>query len=86
MLFRSTILSPNSLDLLLVFGFVAAVIGGLESLPGAVVGGLVLGLGVSIVLNYVGTSLVFPSIFVVLIISLIVRPNGILGTKKVRSA
>lgn len=82
----TTILSPNSLDLLLVFGFVAAVIGGLESLPGAVVGGLVLGLGVSFVLNYVGTSLVFPSIFVVLIISLIVRPNGILGAKKVRSA
>jgi len=47
---------------------------------------LVLGLGVSFVLNYVGTSLVFPSIFVVLIISLIVRPNGILGAKKVRSA
>jgi branched-chain amino acid transport system permease protein len=82
----TTILSPNSLDLLLVFGFVAAVIGGLESLPGAVIGGLVLGLGVSFVLNYVGTSLVFPSIFVVLIISLIVRPNGILGAKKVRSA
>jgi len=82
----TTILSPNSLDLLLVFGFVAAVIGGLESLPGAVLGGLVLGLGVSIVLNYVGTSLVFPSIFVVLIISLIVRPNGLLGNKKVRSA
>jgi len=82
----TTILSPNSLDLLLVFGFVAAVIGGLESLPGAVLGGLVLGLGVSFVLNYVGTSLVFPSIFVVLIISLIVRPNGLLGSKKVRSA
>jgi len=82
----TTILSPNSLDLLLVFGFVAAVIGGLESLPGAVLGGLVLGLGVSFVLNYVGTSLVFPSIFVVLIISLIVRPNGLLGNKKVRSA
>jgi branched-chain amino acid transport system permease protein len=82
----TTILSPNSLDLFLVFGFVAAVIGGLESLPGAVIGGLVLGLGVSFVLNYVGTSLVFPSIFVVLIISLIVRPNGILGAKTVRSA
>ena len=79
-------LHPNAMDVLLVFGFIAAVIGGLESLPGAVIGGLVLGLGVSIVLNYVGTSLVFPSIFVVLIISLIVRPNGILGAKKVRSA
>jgi branched-chain amino acid transport system permease protein len=82
----TTILSPNSLDLYLVFGFVAAVIGGLESLPGAVLGGLVLGLGVAFVLNYVGTSLVFPSIFVVLILSLIIRPNGLLGSKKVRSA
>lgn len=82
----SNVLSPNSLDLLLVLGFVAAVIGGLESLPGAVLGGIVLGLGVSFVLNYVGSSLVFPAIFVVLIISLIVRPNGLLGSKKVRSA
>ncbi|MGA1706522.1 MAG: branched-chain amino acid ABC transporter permease, partial [Candidatus Nanopelagicaceae bacterium] len=42
-------LTPNSLDTLLVFGFVAAVIGGLESLVGAVVGGLVLGIGLSVV-------------------------------------
>jgi branched-chain amino acid transport system permease protein len=82
----SNILSPNSLDLLLVLGFVAAVIGGLESLPGAVLGGLVLGIGVAFVLNYIGTSLVFPAIFVVLIISLIFRPNGLLGSKQVRSA
>lgn len=80
------ILSPNSLDVLLVFGFVAAVIGGLESLPGAVLGGLVLGIGVSFVLNYIGTTLIFPSVFVVLILALIIRPNGILGAKKVRSA
>lgn len=82
----SNILSPNSLDLLLVLGFVAAVIGGLESLPGAVLGGLVLGIGVAFVLNYIGTSLVFPAIFVVLISSLIFRPNGLLGSKQVRSA
>ncbi|MFM8205724.1 MAG: branched-chain amino acid ABC transporter permease [Actinomycetales bacterium] len=80
------ILSPNSLDVLLVFGFVAAVIGGLESLPGAVLGGMVLGLGVSFVLNYVGTTLIFPAVFVVLLLSLIIRPNGLLGSKKVRSA
>ena len=80
------ILSPNSLDVLLVFGFVAAVIGGLESLPGAVLGGMVLGLGVSFVLNYVGTTLIFPTVFIVLLLSLIVRPNGLLGSKKVRSA
>ena len=44
-------LSPNSLDILLVFGFAAAVIGGLESMVGAVVGGLVLGLVVTFVSN-----------------------------------
>ena len=80
------VLSPASLDVLLVFGFVAAVIGGLESLPGAVLGGVVLGIGVSFVLNYVGTTLIFPTVFVVLLLALIFKPNGLLGAKKVRSA
>jgi branched-chain amino acid transport system permease protein len=80
------VLSPASLDVLLVFGFVAAVIGGLESLPGAVLGGLILGIGVSFVLNYVGTTLIFPTVFVVLLLALIFKPNGLLGVKKVRSA
>ncbi len=55
-------------------------------MPGAVLGGMVLGLGVSFVLNYVGTTLIFPAVFVVLLLSLIIRPNGLLGAKKVRSA
>jgi branched-chain amino acid transport system permease protein len=79
-------LTPNSLDTLLVFGFVAAVIGGLESLLGAVVGGLVLGIGLSFVLIYLGTSLVFPTAFVVLVIVLLLRPSGIFGVKGARSA
>jgi branched-chain amino acid transport system permease protein len=80
------ILSPNSLDTLLVFGFVAAVIGGLESLPGAVVGGMVLGIGIAFILNYVSTTLIFPAVFVVLLLSLVIKPNGIFGSKKVRHA
>jgi branched-chain amino acid transport system permease protein len=79
-------LTPNSLDTLLVFGFVAAVIGGLESLVGAVVGGLVLGIGLSFVLIYLGTSLVFPTAFVVLVLVLLIRPSGIFGVKGARSA
>ena len=79
-------LTPNSLDTLLVFGFVAAVIGGLESLLGAVAGGLVLGIGLSFVLIYLGTSLVFPTAFVVLVLVLLVRPSGIFGVKGARSA
>jgi branched-chain amino acid transport system permease protein len=79
-------LSPNSLDILLVFGFAAAVIGGLESMVGAVVGGVVLGLGVTFVANYVSTSLIFPTAFVFLIIILLVRPSGIVSGKRSRRA
>ena len=74
------------LILLLVFGFAAAVIGGLESMVGAVAGGLVLGLGVTFVSNYVSTSLTFPTAFVFLIIILLVRPSGIVSGKRSRRA
>lgn len=81
-------LSPDSLEfsLLLVFGFIAAVIGGLESLIGAVVGGLVLGLVLAFVLIYVSTSLVFITAFVVLIVVLLVKPTGLIGAKRGRRA
>ena len=68
-------LSPYSLDLLLVFGFIAAVIGGLESMVGAVIGALVLGIGLTFILNYVGTSLVFIGGFTVLILVLSISPK-----------
>ena len=79
-------LSPNSLDLLLVSGFVAAVIGGLESLIGASLGGLILGVSLAFVLEYVSSSLAFPVAFVVLIIVLLVKPSGLLGRKRGRDA
>jgi len=79
-------LSPYSLDLLLVFGFIAAVIGGLESMVGAVIGALVLGIGLTIILNYVGTSLIFIGGFVVLIVVLLVKPDGIMAKGKGRRA
>ena len=79
-------LTPYSLDLLLVFGFIAAVIGGLESMVGAVVGALVLGIGLTIILNYVGTSLVFIGGFAVLILVLLIKPDGIMAKGKGRRA
>ncbi len=79
-------LSPNSLDLLLVSGFVAAVIGGLESLVGAVVGGLVLGLGFAFILQYIGTSVTFSAAFIILIIVLLMRPQGLFGVRSTREA
>jgi branched-chain amino acid transport system permease protein len=74
-------LSPNSLDLLLVSGFVAAVIGGLDSLIGAVLGGLILGIGFAFILQYVGTSVTFSAAFIILIVVLFLRPRGILGSQ-----
>ncbi len=79
-------LAPNSLDLLLVSGFVAAVIGGLESLVGAAVGGLILGIGLAFVLEYVSSSLAFPAAFMVLITVLLVKPAGLIGSKRSRNA
>ncbi|NCV77329.1 MAG: branched-chain amino acid ABC transporter permease, partial [Actinobacteria bacterium] len=79
-------LSPYSLDLLLVFGFIAAVVGGLESMVGAVVGAMILGIGLTFILNYVNTSLTFVSGFVVLIIVLLVKPDGLIGSRKGRRA
>ncbi len=81
-------LSPDSLEfsLLLAFGFIAAVIGGLDSLIGAVLGALVLGLVLAFVLTYVGGSLVFITAFVLLLIILLIRPGGIISQKAGRRA
>jgi branched-chain amino acid transport system permease protein len=81
-------LSSDSLEfsLLLVFGFIAAVIGGLESLVGAVVGGLLLGLALAFVLTYVSGSLVFITAFVILILVLLIKPSGLIGSQRGRRA
>jgi branched-chain amino acid transport system permease protein len=81
-------ISPESFEfsLLLVFGFVAAVIGGIESLIGAVVGGLTLGIILAVILMYVGGSLVFFAAFLILILVLLIRPQGIIGVKGGRRA
>ena len=81
-------IAPESFEfsLLLVFGFVAAVIGGIESLIGAVVGGLTLGIILAVILMYVGGSLVFFAAFLILILVLLIRPQGIIGVKGGRRA
>jgi branched-chain amino acid transport system permease protein len=81
-------IAPESFEfsLLLVFGFVAAVIGGIESLVGAVLGGLTLGIILAVILMYVGGSLVFFAAFLILILVLLLRPHGIIGAKGGRRA
>ena len=81
-------LSPDSMEfsLLLISGFIAAVIGGLDSLVGAVIGGIFLGLVTSFVLIYISGSLFFIAPFVVLLLVLFIRPQGFIGVKAGRRA
>ncbi|MEV5301914.1 branched-chain amino acid ABC transporter permease [Amycolatopsis methanolica] len=75
----STFVSPTAFDAVLVFGFTAAVIGGLDSPPGAVVGGVALGVVLSFVSGYLGPDIVTLGALVVLIVVLMVRPHGLFG-------
>jgi branched-chain amino acid transport system permease protein len=73
----ATFVSPNAFDPILVFGFAAAVLGGLDSPLGAVVGGLVLGLLLAYLSGYAGSEVVTLGALVVVIVVLMVRPNGL---------
>lgn len=71
------LLYPSYMDSVLVFGFVAAVLGGLDSPLGAVVGGLVLGIVLSYVAGYLGSGLVPIFGLFALMAVLLVRPEGL---------
>jgi branched-chain amino acid transport system permease protein len=84
----STFLYPNSMDAIFVYGFTAAVIGGLDSPVGAVVGGLLLGVILSYSSGYMGgslgsdlTSLVALGILVAV---LMIRPDGLFAGARMR--
>ena len=85
MLFVSnSALNPNAMDVLLVFGFVSAVIGGLDSLIGAVAGGLVLGMAINFAVAYIDTQMIFPTTFIILILVLLLKPSGLFSRAKGR--
>ena len=61
--------------------FVAAVFGGIGSIPGAFLGGILLGIIENLSKAYISTQLSDAIVFVVLIVVLIVKPTGLLGKK-----
>lgn len=63
--------------------FVAAVLGGIGSVPGAMVGGLLLGIIESLSKAYISTELADAIVFGVLILVLLVKPTGLLGKKRI---
>lgn len=61
--------------------FTAAVFGGIGSIPGAMIGGILLGVIENLSKGYISTQLSDAIVFAVLIIVLLVKPTGILGKK-----
>jgi branched-chain amino acid transport system permease protein len=59
--------------------FTAAVFGGIGSIPGALLGGILLGIIETFAKGYISTELSDAIVFSVLIIVLVVRPTGLLG-------
>ncbi len=61
--------------------FVAAVLGGIGNLPGAVLGGLLMGVSEQFVVGYLSSTYRDAFAFGLLIVILLFRPNGLLGEK-----
>ena len=80
----STFLYPNSMDAIFVLGFTAAVIGGLDSPMGAVVGGLLLGIGLNYVAGYWNSNLTSLVALGILVAVLMIRPNGLFASARMR--
>jgi len=80
----TTLLNPSMMLDPLSKGFVAAVIGGMNSLPGAVLGGYVLGVLELVVGVYVSLEFKASFAFLVVILVLLLRPHGLLGRPDVK--
>ncbi len=80
-------LDPNMMRAILLYAFAAAVLGGIDSPIGAVVGGLALGVILNLIETYVGfvgATLRLPAGLAVMLVVLLVRPSGLFGRTAVR--
>jgi branched-chain amino acid transport system permease protein len=81
-------LDPNMMQAVLLFAFAAAVLGGIESPVGAVVGGILIGVLLALVGTYLpgGQNLRIPMALVVIVVVLVLRPAGLFGLIEARRA
>ena len=75
---------PHYMDGVVVFGFVAAVLGGLDSPLGAVVGGMILGLSLNYVGGFLNDSYLALTALLILIAVLMLKPGGLFSTATAR--
>jgi branched-chain amino acid transport system permease protein len=83
----SVFLDPNMMQAVLIYAFAAAVLGGIDSPVGAVVGGLMLGVGLNLLgvyVDFIGADLRLPAALLVILVVLLVRPAGLFGKPQVK--
>jgi branched-chain amino acid transport system permease protein len=83
----TTLLTPSMMQAILIYAFAAAVLGGIDSPIGAVVGGLTLGVSLNLLagyVNFIGTELELPVALLVILVVLLVKPAGLFGKKQVK--
>jgi branched-chain amino acid transport system permease protein len=81
------VFTPNFMQVYIVYAFAAAVLGGIESPVGAVLGGLALGVAINLLgtyVHFITPDMELPVALVILLIVLIVRPGGLVGRAVVR--
>jgi branched-chain amino acid transport system permease protein len=81
-----TLLYPDIGFMLFIKGFAAAVLGGLTSLPGALLGGLAIGVVEALAAGYIHSSVQEVSAFVAIMATLVLRPRGLMGGPPPRRA
>jgi branched-chain amino acid transport system permease protein len=64
-----------------ILAYAAAIVGGFTSLPGAVLGGLIIGIVENLVGLFISTNAIVVAPFLAILVTLVVRPQGILGGK-----
>jgi len=80
-------LDPNMMQAVLIYAFAAALLGGIDSPIGAVVGGLILGVGLNLLgtyVDFVGSDLKLPAALLVILVVLLLRPAGLFGKPVVK--
>ena len=83
----AVLLQPSMMDGILIYAFAAAVLGGLDSAAGAVVGALAIGVTLNLLGSYVSwvtPQLLLPAAFVLMLVVLLVKPSGLFGRTTVR--
>ncbi|MFF2288902.1 branched-chain amino acid ABC transporter permease [Peribacillus butanolivorans] len=78
----TTFLDPNMMGEVAIKAFAAAVLGGFSSLPGAVIGGLLIGLFENLVAGYISAEMKTAFVFFLIILILYIKPTGLLGAKQ----